>query len=145
VRSGPARGKVIDVEIDDNTLLLLDFGEATFAFVDATYCVQGRRGPRTEIYGSEGTINVNDRTVASPLSVYRDDVKLGLKGWIDLNPLPGPRWSLSDGVQHLVDCILDPDKPVITSGEHARHVIEIMNKGYESARQRRSLDLETSF
>jgi predicted dehydrogenase len=145
VRSGPAQGKVIDVEVDDNTLLLLDFGEATFAFVHATYCVQARRGPRLEIYGSEGTILVNDRTAQHPLSVYRDDAELDLRGWMDLElPLARP-WTLTSGVEHLVECILDRNKRVITSGEHARHVIEIMNKGSESARTRSAMELETQF
>lgn len=144
VRSGPVKGKVIDVEVDDNTLMLLDFGDATFAFVDATYCVQARRGPRKEIYGSEGTINVNDRGASAPLSIYRDDVELGLKGWMDVE-MRSARWSLESGVQHLVDCILDPEMEVITSGEHARHVIEIINKGYEAAREGRAVTLETTF
>jgi len=65
---------------------------------------------------------------------------------MDLDPpWGGGHWTLAAGVQHLVDCILDPDKPVFTSGEHARHVIEIINNGYESACQRRSPSLETSF
>lgn len=145
VRSGPAQGKVIDVEIDDNTLLLLDFGDATFAFLDATYCVRDRRGPRMEFYGSDGTINVNDRTVAAPLSIYRDDRELGLAGWMDLEMPSAPRWSLVSGVQHLVDCIRNPGRPVVTSGEHARHVIEIINKGYEAAREGRAMVLETTF
>jgi len=144
VRSGPVKGKVIDVEVDDNTLILLDFGEATFAFVDATYCVQARRGPLQEIYGSEGTINVNDRGASAPLSIYRDDVELGIKGWMDID-LRSERWSLEWGVAHLVDCILDPEMEVITSGEHARHVIEIINKSYEAAREGCAMTLETTF
>ena len=36
-------GRTIDVIADDNTLLLLDFGDATFAVVDATYNVHDSR------------------------------------------------------------------------------------------------------
>ncbi|MBN1246251.1 MAG: Gfo/Idh/MocA family oxidoreductase [Anaerolineae bacterium] len=145
VRSGPAKDKVIDVEVDDNTLLLLDFGDATFAFLDATYCVRDRRGPRMEFYGSEGTINVNDRGAVAPLSVYRDDRELGLDGWMDLEMRSAPRWSLVSGVEHLADCIRNPGCPVITTGEHARHVIEIINQGYVAAHEGRTMVLETTF
>ncbi|HEU5087002.1 MAG TPA: Gfo/Idh/MocA family oxidoreductase, partial [Roseiflexaceae bacterium] len=36
VVGGPAKGKVIEVTADDNTLIMLDFGGSTFAFVDGT-------------------------------------------------------------------------------------------------------------
>lgn len=145
VRSGPVKGKVIDVDVDDNTLIMLDFGQATFAFVDATYCVQAQLGPRMQIFGSEGTIAVHERGAPHPLSVYRDDTRINLSGWIDLD-LPGePPWSLPMGVQHMADCILHPEKELITTGEHARHVLEIINKSYQSAREGRTLPITTTF
>ena len=52
--SDVAKGKKIKVEVDGNTLLLLDFGENTFAYVDATYCMRANRGPATAFYGSKG-------------------------------------------------------------------------------------------
>ena len=35
--------------------------------------------------------------------------------------------------------------PIITSGEHARHVIELINKSYQAAREGRTLGMETTF
>ncbi|NLX36581.1 MAG: Gfo/Idh/MocA family oxidoreductase [Chloroflexi bacterium] len=145
VRSGPVAGKVIDVEVDDNTLMIMNFGESSFAFLDCTYCAFGHRGPRTQIFGSEGTINFNDYGAPTPLSVYRDDWDLGLKGWTDIDLGRGAQWSLPSGVEHLVECILDPSKEVIVSGEHARHVIEIMNKCTDAAHNGVTLPLETVF
>lgn len=145
VRSGPVAGKIIDVEVDDNTLMIMNFGESSFAFLDCTYCAFGHRGPRTQIFGSEGTINFNDYGAPTPLSVYRDDWDLGLKGWMDIDLGRGAQWSLPAGVEHLVDCILDPSKEVIVSGEHARHVIEIMNKCTAAAHNGVTLPLETVF
>jgi predicted dehydrogenase len=145
VRSGIIKGQVIDVEVDDNTLIMLDFGQATFAFVDSTYCVQAQRGPRMQIFGSEGTIAVNERGADYPLSVYRDDTKLNLAGWMDMT-LPGAQqWNLPMGVEHLADCILHPEKELVTTAEHARHVLEIINKTYESARQGRTMPITTTF
>jgi len=145
VRSGPAKGKQIDVEIDDNTLIMLDFGQATFAYIDSTYTVHAIKGPRMQFFGSNGAIAVNERGAEHPLSVYQDDWKLGLKGWIDLEMGRTPPWTLSSGVEHLIDCILDPSKEIVTSAEHARHVIEIMDKAFIAAREKRTIPLETMF
>jgi predicted dehydrogenase len=46
-------------------------------------------------------------------------------------------------LMHLVDCILE-DKDPIPSGEHARHVVEIIEKAYRSAREGRTLELTTT-
>ena len=54
--AGAFKGKEIGVEIDDNSLLMLDFGDATFAFLDSTYCVAASLGPRIEVYGSKGVL-----------------------------------------------------------------------------------------
>src|SRR5205823_635344 len=56
--AGPFTGKRIDVAIDDNSLLLLDFGDARFGFLDATYCVEATLSPSLEIHGTEGTLAV---------------------------------------------------------------------------------------
>ncbi len=45
-------GRTIDVIADDNTLLLLDFGDATFAVVDATYNVTAASSPSLEVFGA---------------------------------------------------------------------------------------------
>jgi predicted dehydrogenase len=143
VRGGPYKGKRIDVELDDNTLLMLDFGHATFAMLDSTYCVRAAKNSRRmQIFGERGTIVTRgDR----PLEVYRDDEALDLTGWMEPELPRAKRWSLPDGVVHLIECILDPSLPVVTSGEHARHVIESMNRCYEAAREGRTVELETSF
>jgi len=145
VRGGPIKGQEIVVEVDDNTLIMLDFGQATFAFLDSTYCVHAVRGPRMQVFGSEGTLVVNGRGAEHPLSVFRPDTRLGQEGWTDIDLPDARQWSLPTGVEHLIDCILDPDVRVITSGEHARHVIEIMNKCVVAAREKRTLALETTF
>jgi predicted dehydrogenase len=145
VRTGPVKGKVIDVEVDDNTLIMLDFGQATFGFVDATYCVQAQQGPRMQIFGSEGTIVVNERGAEFPMAVYRDDVEMDMREWTDMRMQGMPQWSLASGVEHMIDCIRNPEQPLITTGEHARHVMEIMDKCYIAARDGRTVPLDTTF
>ncbi len=155
VRGGPFKGKEIEVTADDNTLLMLDFGESKFAVVDGTFNVNGAKAPKVEVFGRAGTLNINDaraiREGAPPIEVYRVDAVPGAGGWI----VP-QAWSLATAqeraeklqraiiVDHLVDCVWEQRKPVL-SAEHARHALEIMTKAIESARSGRALELTTTF
>jgi predicted dehydrogenase len=150
VRAGPFAGKQIEVTADDNTLLMLDFGNSTFAVVDGTFNVNAAKSPQIEIFGRSGTINLNNQTQdgAPPLEIFRFDAAPGIDGWIT------PRGGMGDGdrqryrrailVKHLADCLASGSQPV-TSAEHARHALEIMVKAIESARSGRALELLTTF
>ena len=155
VAAGPFKGKQIEVTADDNTLLMLDFGQSTFAVVDATYNVNAARSPRIEIFGRTGTISVNDhvaiREGAPRFEVFRLDAVPGIGGWITPNQAAlaaaEERYqSLQRAylVDYFVDRVQSRQKPVL-SGEHARHALEIMLKALESARTGRAIDLTTSF
>jgi predicted dehydrogenase len=155
VAAGPAKGKAIEVTADDNTLLMLDFGGSTFAFVDGTYNVNAARSPRIEIFGRAGTISINDyqavREGATPFEVYRVDALAGAAGWITPNAT-GLRqaqerfdtYHTACLVEHLVDCLRDGARPVL-SAEHARHALEIMLMALESARSGQAIELRTTF
>ncbi len=145
VRSGAFDGKEIRTEVDDNTLIMLDFGQATFAVIDSSYCVKATQGPGLEVYGSAGTIlgARRARPDEPPFELYRDDLHLGLRGWV--SPiLRLPRVRQAVGVEDLAGAILADRDPVLTP-QHARHVIEIMNKCLPAARQGCTLPLETTF
>jgi predicted dehydrogenase len=146
VRGGPFQGKTIDVTADDNVLMLLDFGGSTFAVVDGTFNVNAGRGPKLEIFGREGTINLSGRPYGGegpPLEVFRLDT-----GEWDIPELPddAPLLTLHRAVlvDHLADCLSGRSRPMLNL-EHARHVLEIMLKADESARSGRALDLTTTF
>jgi len=152
IRSGIAKGKKIKVETADNTMFLLDFGEARFGVIDGSYCMKAVKGPSVEFYGSEGTIYLadwRDETVP-PIEAYIEKKELGLRGWINPFPVPARRsfpitpMRLGDGVRHFVECINQNTQPLL-SGEHARHVLEIILKGRESAKRGQAMDLTTTF
>jgi len=153
VRGGPYKGKKIEVTADDNTLLMLDFGNSAFAVVDGTFNVNASKSPKIEIFGRAGTINLYDQYDSSstvPLEVFRLDAVSGVDGWITPRNLSGPADRQSQlyrraiMVKHLADCINEDKHPVL-SAEHARHALEIMIKAIESARSGQVLDLETTF
>jgi len=154
-RGGPFDGQVVEVSADDNTLLLLDCGDATFAVVDATYNVHAAVSPSLEVFGLEGTLNLSEPFWATrgqpPLEVFRLDVVPGYGGWTVPNLA-----SLRDDaarfdnlqrailVSHLVDCLDSGKKPVL-SAEHARHTLEIMLGAQQSAVTGTAVDLTTTF
>ena len=142
VRTGAFDGLKIEPQVDDNMLLLLDLGEATFAFVDCTFCVKASRSPYMEIFGSQGTITMSyDRE--HRLQLFVDDVEKGVRGWIE-PLLHWPEFKHTYCLKDLLEAIEEDREPVL-SAEHARHVVEIMSKCYLAAREGRTVPLETSF
>jgi predicted dehydrogenase len=153
VRGGPFVGKKIEVTEDDNTLLMLDFGDSAYAVVDGTFNVNASKAPQVEIFGRAGTINLNNQLgdqTGPPLEIFRLDAVPGVDGWIT----PRNRGSVLEEqrqryrrailVKHLADCVREKKHPVL-SAEHARHALEIMLKSIESARSGQVLDLTTTF
>jgi predicted dehydrogenase len=137
--AGAYRGKRIDVEIEDNSLLLLDFGDATFAFLDATYCVEATAGPQLEIFGSEGTIAiVAENPRQSKLHLYES-----AKGaWRDV-AVDDPPPIRDLGVLNIVEALRGESELILT-GERGRHLVEIMAGATEAATTGRTVELATT-
>jgi predicted dehydrogenase len=155
-RGGAFDGLEITASEDDNTILLLDFGESTFATVDATYNVVASKSAPVEIFGLEGTLVVRrpDADVQPgqlALELFRLDAGPGLPGWVTPQEIsfapPSDRTvdiARASLVEHLLDCLESGTAP-ITSGEKARHVLEIMLAARTSAREARIVELTTTF
>jgi predicted dehydrogenase len=139
---GPYQGRTIPIEVDDNWQLILDFGGARLATLSANSCVVGTRTPQLELRGLSGSVALDLIDVSAPVEVLRADA-----GWERIQlpqtgRLAGPDHHL--GVEHLVDCLQQRKAPILNI-DHARHVIEILEKAAQSAAAGRVLDLETRF
>jgi predicted dehydrogenase len=150
-RGGPFDGLEIPVTEPDNNLLQLDFGNGTFASVDATYNVVASRSPLAEIYGSEGVLAIHGAPAEPGIEIFRIDAAPGTSGWIKPEPIgfplpPDPAVTLQRGllVAHLLNC-LDTGAAPVLSAEHARHVLEILIAARASAETGAAIDLRTSF
>ncbi|MEM1569230.1 MAG: Gfo/Idh/MocA family oxidoreductase [Candidatus Bathyarchaeia archaeon] len=143
-------GREVEVEMDDNTVMLLDFGDSKFAILHSAFCI-GDGEPFSGLYvaGSDGALKLE----YGHIEVWSRKIE----SWHYVEELPQNRLPYVSGVHtkipeahiysdimHLVDCVLNEKEPVI-SGEHARHVIEIIEKAYISAKTEKTQHLQTSF
>ncbi len=141
-------GQMYPVDMDDNTLMVLDFGDNLFAFV---YGVAAGRLPdtwRPLIFGTEGTINGN-KLNGEPIEYpgMELDAEKGLNA--TLPHVVGVHRDMEEAhvyedVMQLVDLVRD-GTPTLSSAEHARHVIEIFDAAYRSAETGQAQDLRTTF
>lgn len=143
----------IDVEMDDNTHFILDFGDARYIVFSSHFVRGTKQLPGIDLYGENGSIFLGGRSEGT-YELYGTAPERDRGGFTEQRlalGAPDPAGA-SDGLSnyiigdlvHLADCILEDREPEL-GAEQARHVIEIIDKVYESARLGRSLELETTF
>jgi predicted dehydrogenase len=133
-------GLRVQVEIEDNAHLLLDFGASVYAVVTAGFTLQQYRCPAIELYGSEGTIQLmGDDWNPEGYELFQNTT-----GSWQIFKETDPGWLWTDGVQHLVNCILEGIKPIIRP-EQAYHVLEILVRAKESARDGQMKTISSNF
>ncbi len=153
------KDKVIDVEMDDNTLMLLDFGDSTFAVAGGQNAgvSRGIGWGRLAFFGTEGTIDMGG-SVGGVEIVAPKELKgtLGFSGGAfvaqggdGLPHVSGPHRGIQEShvyadIMHLADCIVEGRQPV-PSGQHARHVVELIELAYRSAQTGQAQRLTTRF
>jgi predicted dehydrogenase len=132
------KGEKIACEMDDTTLLLVDFGGSFFSFVYGTVAGSVTQGFQPNIYGARGAI----------VGTRFGDQELKLPG--DHEPhVEGPHAEMAEShvfedMMQLVDWVRE-GRPSIATAEHARHVIDIIEAGYRAAETGQAQDLRTTF
>lgn len=129
----------ITVQTEDNSQLLIDFGDNTFAAVTTGFTLQRYRCPGIEIYGSRGTIQmIGDDWAPRGYELWEND-----KGVWQTREFRSS-WPWTDGVRDLVEAVHAGRKPA-NAPDHAYHVLEIMVKSFESARTGQALPIVSTF
>jgi predicted dehydrogenase len=122
-------GRPVRVEADDNAQVLLDFGEGRFGVVTTGFTIQQYGGPGLELYGTDGTIHLlGDDWDPDGYEIWQNATGC----WQRFKETQ-PDWSWTDGLRHLVECLQQGSRPIVTP-EHAFHVLEIMLKAQEAGR-----------
>jgi predicted dehydrogenase len=148
------RDREIRVELDDNTHFILEWEGPCYVVFSSHFVKGSSRTPRLELYGERGAVVMGGgaRGAYELYGEAEERDRHGKKERLELVGEPTPPGSALVGVEnyvvadavHLADCLLEDREPVV-SAEHARHVIEIIEAVYRSARAGRALDLVTTF
>lgn len=145
------KGEKYQTDADDNTLMVLDFGNNLFAFVYGTFA--GSIVPEfgmPNYYGTKGSITgmkLNGEPLDFPGRAEADAE--GLNRFQLLPHVKGQHRKMGEShvfedTMQLVDLVLD-GTPTVATPEHARHVIEIIEAGYRSAETGQTQTLTTTF
>ena len=148
------RDRSIAVELDDNTHFILEFDDTCYVVFSSHFVKGSSRTPRLELYGERGAVVMGGGARGS-YELFGESDERDRHGKVeqliqvgDPSP-PGSsmrglaNYVVADAI-HLADCILEDRQPLI-GAEHGRHVVEIIEKVYESARLGQRLELETTF
>lgn len=144
IRERTFRDEKYVCDADDNTLLLLDFGDTVFAFVYGT--LAGRltqAGFQVSYFGTSGSIvgrEINGKPI--DLEKYSDKKPLRVKVGHEHGKL-GENHVFQD-VMQLARWISE-GIPSVATAEHARHVIEIIEAGYRASETGQTQELVTDF
>jgi len=145
-------GRSIPTEADDNTGILIDFGNGLFTMAYGTAAGAITRGFAGTYFGTTGVIEgytLNGDPLDYPEKAIADQAPAG----------DGPQWTLEyvtephRGImeQHVFNDIMNlvawinEGRPSPVTAEHARHVIEIIEAAYISAATGQAQDLTTMF
>ncbi len=139
-------GQTYETDADDNTLMVLDFGDNLFAFVYGTFAGTLTEFGMPSYYGTKGSIQgmkMNGKDLDYPGS------ETGLERWQLLPHVTGKHREMGEAhvfedIMQLVDWVND-GTPSLATASHARHVIEIIESGYRAAETGQTQVLATTF
>jgi predicted dehydrogenase len=150
IRERAFRGQIYPCDCDDNTLILLDFGDTLFAFVYGTFAGTLTMFGQPDVYGTKGSIvgmKLNGQPFDYPGRAEAE--ASGQGGNILLPHVKGKHRELDEAhvfedIMQLVDLVRE-GIPTVSTAEHARHVVEIIEAGYRAAETGQTQTLTTTF
>jgi predicted dehydrogenase len=148
-------GERIPTEADDNTVLLLDFGDEVFAVASGTAAgTVSEQFGACVYFGTRGTIDGvllngepfdfpgREATLHGPVTDW--DAQMCVLGHVVGAHRQIPEAHVFEDIMQLVRWVLDGEPSAVTA-EHARHVVDIIESGYRSAATASTESLSTTF
>ncbi|MEM2915643.1 MAG: Gfo/Idh/MocA family oxidoreductase, partial [Candidatus Bathyarchaeia archaeon] len=135
-------GEKIKVEVEDNAVINLDFGNNVLASIETNYCTLCgmELGSESEFHGTDGSLFLSKWDQV--LRVYSEkEVYPGVSGWFEK---VFPCVHLESQVQILAESIIQNKEPPY-NGERQRHVIEILESVLKSAKTGETIALKSTF
>jgi predicted dehydrogenase len=148
------RGQMVPTDADDNTLMLLDFGDNLFAMVYGTAAGRITESFGANYYGTRGSITgllLNGEPFDYPgRELATSAPARNGNQWL-LPHVVGPHRAegtqehhVFEDVMQLVDWVRE-GKPSPVTAEHARHVVDIIESAYRAAETGLTQELRTEF
>lgn len=145
--------KTVKTEADDNTGILMDFGNGLFAVGFGSAAGSTNWWFTGTYFGTEGKVegfHVNGEEVDYPERPLSDEVGGGVLGaQMTLPHVKGAHRDIEEqhvfeDVAQLIDWVRDDIASPVTA-QHARHVIDIVESAYRAAETGQTQDLTTTF
>lgn len=148
VKEREFKGRAVPTACDDNTLILVDFGDALFAFVYGTASGTLTDFARPTFFGTKGTIT-GAKLNNEPLDYPGREQARELGDSALLPHVTGQHQKMEEAhvyedIMQLVDLARE-GTPTVSTPEHARHVIDIIESAYRAAETGAAQDLKTTF
>jgi predicted dehydrogenase len=145
------RGQKFASDCDDNTVMLLDFGNTVFAYAHGTFAGTITRFANPNFYGAKGAIvglDMNGQPIPYPGREEADKAKTGYQVLLPhVKNTPHREMDeahVFEDIMQLVDLVRD-GTPTPSTPEHARHVIEIIEAAYRASETGQTQTLRTTF
>lgn len=142
------KGEMVDCDCDDNTLMLLDFGNSLYAFVygTATGTLTGFGDPT--FFGTKGKID-GPKLNGQPIDYPGRERLEKVGGQSDLPHINDQHAGVGEehvfeDIMQLVELVRE-GTPTLATPEHARHVIDIIESAYRAAETGQTQELKTTF
>jgi predicted dehydrogenase len=132
------RDTTIACDMDDTTMLLLDFGDALFAVVYASVAGRLTKFRAVNVFGTEGSI-VDGQFGDQDLKLPGDHQPHVVGAHVEM-----AESHVFEDLMQLVDWVRDGKRSIVDM-EHARHVIDIIESAYRAAETGQAQDLRTTF
>jgi predicted dehydrogenase len=141
IGSGPRAGERFGVDVETHVTGVLQHASGALTTLVMSFDIHAARLPRIEVYGTDGSLSVPDP------NNFDGDVELRRaagEGWETLPVSAGyPGAGRGTGLADMATAI-EEDRPHRASAEVARHVLDTMLTLLDSAREGRTLYLNSS-
>lgn len=149
VRGGPLKGQTIEVTTPDHVLMHLEFASGGLGQLLASFGTLETLEPWLELHLTRGVVTFGGKSweMDAPVSIFRDDPDdaEGPGEWTHDVVVPGDAFdTVASGARHFLACLLGRETPVLTA-EHARHVLDVILKEYDSIADGNAHATETTF
>jgi predicted dehydrogenase len=146
IRGGAAMGGTIEVTTPDHVLIHLEFASGALGQLLASFATADTLQPWLELHLERGVVSFGGKSWDLDVPVMLLDASRSVdEAWQPVGDMAREEFgAVAAGARHFVACLLGRETPVLTA-EHARHVLEVILKAYDSVADGQTHEIETTF